>query len=71
MQTTDQIIEAIRKLPKAEKDRVRKEAFQSDDDISASDESIRLLEQVSGSLKVGRFLKPELDREFLYSEDTP
>ena len=69
MMTTEQILEAIRRLPSNEKDRIRKELSESTAHVSAPDESVQKLLQISGKAKVGRFLMPDLDREFLYSED--
>ena len=68
MMTTEEILEMIQRLPPGEKDRIRRELSTGDNQQDA-EESVRKLLQISGSAKVGRFLNPDLDREFLYSED--
>ena len=68
MMTTEEILEMIQRLPLGEKDRIRRELTASDKQPDA-EESVRKLLQISGSAKVGRFLNPDPDREFLYSED--
>ena len=69
MMTTEQILEEIRHLPAVDRDRIRRELETSEVLSPASEESVQKMMQISGRAKVGRFLKPELDREFLYSED--
>ena len=71
MLTTEQIIEAIRLLPPIEKERIRREIWENADAKAAIEESVRILMEVSGCAKVGKFLKPDLDREWLYNEDEP
>ena len=68
-ETAEQVLELIRRLPPKEREKLNKELSLQSSDAADYQNHAKAFRALLGSIDVGEFLDPALDRETIYAGD--